>query len=104
MLNNFLLQELSQILVEIGDKFTSLEKIEKKEFHEPHTQKPYLEAFFYHPCQFAEETKEPWTIFDGEKTMEPKNEESLAILCSDSFVQKPNLRRYIGYDKGGHAS
>jgi hypothetical protein len=38
MLKNFLLQELSQILVAIGDRSTSQEGIEEKKFHEPHLQ------------------------------------------------------------------
>jgi len=45
MPKNVLLQELSQILVEIEDRFASQEGIEERKFHETHIQQEYIEFF-----------------------------------------------------------
>jgi len=74
-------------LVAIGEGSTPQEGIEEKNFHEKHIQQENLESLFDYPHKFVEETKEPWTTFNGGKTLGPEIEESIASLCLDSLCK-----------------
>jgi hypothetical protein len=92
-----LLQELSQILVAIEDRSTSQEVIEEKRSHEKHLQQILA---FDHPCESAEETKEPWEAFNGEKALEPEIEEFLASLCPDPLCIQERNQQTLEYMHG----
>jgi hypothetical protein len=75
-----------QILTAVKNLSASPEVIEKQDFHKLHPQE-YLEAFFGHPFQPIEETKES---FNGEKLLEPEIEESLACFLADHVCTPKN--------------
>jgi hypothetical protein len=89
-----LLQELSQIQVEIEDRFASEKVIEEQNLHEPHLQQADLEALFDNHCQSTEETKGPWEAFNGEQALEPNIEEFLSSLCLDPLCKSQILKIY----------
>ena len=92
MLKHFLIQELSQILVAIGDKSASQEMIEEQNFHDPPLHQANLEVFFDYPCKFAEDTKEPWITFDGEHALKHDIEQFLTSLCPYSLCKSQILK------------
>ena len=66
-----------QILTVVKNLSASPEVIKELEFHEE------PKASTDHLCQSMEETKDSWTIYTGEKFLEPKTEERSTFLSTN---------------------